>query len=642
MKKKIFVGLLVLFVLGAGVLGFAAYNANAIIESYKPELEKVASDALGSTVTLGSINVTVFPGTKLVVDKVDVVSDTDERLSLANMTLKVKLLPLLQKKVVITSLVLSEPNVTLIMSEQGVHVAGLPGPEAAAAPPTDTPAPTPAAAPPVDDTPAPTAAIPEIPITLSLNEFALKNATVLVKDEILAVEYGLSGLNFSASMEFANNVATFGSLKGDGRALDGFDFSFKGSGLSYALDGGVIELTALSANALGSKTALSGTLDPNDAEKKLSIQTTGLDLATLGPVFDVFAPDMNDMKLKGTTDTDLFLALGPDGAYNAGGTVTLSSGEATVTEFTLEDMAGAVQIASNLQKQTVDAEGLKAVWSGAPMEVAMKMRLENDTAYVEPLRLGAFSGMTELALEASLLDAMPFKTSVNVSGIQAEEALAALIPDVEMQLSGTVETVTGDIQGTLDENMMPGLTGSVGLGFKDGTLKGFNLGSTVLGAVGGIPFLADTLLQAVPQELHSMLAGDETVITSLTGTFAIANEVMTTNDFLMQSSFFSLDAQGTIGFDTSLDLDSTIYFSEDFSAGLVEDTPELVYLQNDNGQIAFPVKISGVPPSLTVLPDVAELVKGAVKQGVKEEVKKGLGEKIKEQTDGLLKGLFKR
>lgn len=272
----------------------------------------------------------------------------------------------------------------------------------------------------------------------------------------------------------------------------------------------------------------------------------------------------------------------------------------------------------------------------------MKMRLENDMAYIEPLRIGAFSGTTGLTLEASLLDAIPFKTSLNVSGIRAEEALAALIPDVEMQLSGTVETVTGDIRGTLDENMMPGLQGSVGLAFKDGTLEGFNLGATVLGAVGGIPFIAETLLQAVPQELQSMMAGDETVITSLTGSFAIADETMTTDDFLMQSTFFSLDAQGMIGFDTQVDLNSTIYFSESFSAELVEDTSELLYLQNDNGQIAFPVKISGVPPNLTVLPDMTELVKGAVKQGVKEELKKGLGEEIKEKTGRLLKGLLDR
>lgn len=355
MVKKIFLGLLVLCVLGAAVLGFAAYNANAIIESYKPELEKAASDVLGSTVTLGSINVTVFPGTKLVVDTVDVVSGTDERLSLANMTLKVKLLPLLQKKVVVKSLVLSEPNVTLIMSEQGVHVAGLPGAE------TVEPAAPPAATPVDDGAPPAAVAASEIPIALSLNEFSLKNATVLVRDKILAVEYGLSGLNFTTSMEFANNVATFGSLKGDGTALEGVDFSFQGSGLSYSLEGGVIELTGLDANALGSTTTLSGMLDPNNSDKKLGVQTTGLDLTTLGPVFDVFAPDLNDLKLKGTTNTDLFLALGPGGAYEAGGTVTLSSGEATITEFTLENMAGAVRIAFDLQKQTVDAEALKAV-----------------------------------------------------------------------------------------------------------------------------------------------------------------------------------------------------------------------------------------------------------------------------------------
>ena len=49
--KKLLIVLITLFVLIGGVLLFAASRAGAILESYKPELEKMASESLGAGFT---------------------------------------------------------------------------------------------------------------------------------------------------------------------------------------------------------------------------------------------------------------------------------------------------------------------------------------------------------------------------------------------------------------------------------------------------------------------------------------------------------------------------------------------------------------------------------------------------------------
>jgi hypothetical protein len=65
-------------------------------------------------------------------------------------------------------------------------------------------------------------------------------------------------------------------------------------------------------------------------------------------------------------------------------------------------------------------------------------------------------------------------------------------------------------------------------------------------------------------------------------------------------------------------------------------TKELRYLFNDEGRLAFPVKISGVPPKLIILPDVGDLVKRAATGAIKEE---GVG-RIKEEAGGLIRGIL--
>jgi uncharacterized protein involved in outer membrane biogenesis len=128
MKKLLIIGFLLIFLLIVAVgggLAYAVMNANAIAKQYKPELEKLASDALGSTVTFGDISAKVFPTARLAISDSKLESG-GESLTLESLSLNVALMPLLQRDLQVKELVLDTPKITIYLEKDGFYIAGLP------------------------------------------------------------------------------------------------------------------------------------------------------------------------------------------------------------------------------------------------------------------------------------------------------------------------------------------------------------------------------------------------------------------------------------------------------------------------------------------------------------------------------------
>ncbi|MCH7959948.1 MAG: AsmA family protein [Candidatus Hydrogenedentes bacterium] len=611
--KKILIAFAVLMVCVGGVLAYAAFNANALIESYKPEMEQIASDLVGSPVSLGAIKVSIFPRAKLLVDDVRVggTDPSSEGLSLGSLSLRIKLLPLLKRTLTITALILTDPSITAIYDEEGIHIAGLPksvSPETEDAPDAEE----------TDDAPDSSASIP---INIDLQTFELRNGTVVFRDDIANVEYTLTDLSVRSSMTVADDTLELTSLSGGGTALSNIDFSFQGDGLAYALDSGTIRLNNFEAESLGNSVTISGSVNPDDPEQRITIVSSGIALASLRPLYEFFAPDVLEMQLEGSIRPDIQVSLAPEGAYTATGTIELDNIAATLVEFRLAELSGTVHLEADPDTQRLHGEGITGSFNGAPMNVKFDTRIDNGEEITETMRVSIFSGNADLNTTLTLTDEAPFTLSMNVEGVEAKEVIQAMIPDVDMHLSGTVHKVSSEIQGRLDDTMMSSLAGNAKLDFRDGVLEDINLGAKVLGAVDSIPFVRGALLSLVPDAMSALVLGDDTILSRVSGTFDIANETLTTNDMYIESTYFALDTRGTIGFDTELDLKSTIYFSPEFSASLAQGTPELSVLFDEQGRLAFPVTISGLPPKLLVVPDLSALLKGAIKNTVKNEIK---------------------
>ncbi|MFP6598007.1 MAG: AsmA family protein [Candidatus Hydrogenedentota bacterium] len=622
--KKFVIVLLVLIVIGLGALIFAVSRAGSIIEGYKPELERLASESLGSTVTLGNLSVSVFPSALVVIDSANVadVDDPEKTIAIEQVNLDLELIPLLTGKISITTLDVIGPSITVLHEEDGIFIEGLPRGASEAASGGDA----------AESTETPT----DIEMTIDLQSFALRNATLIWKNKIADEEYTVKELDLDASFQFADDRAVFSDVDGGGVFMETIEFTYGGDELRYGLKDGVIGLDQLSASALGSSLNVAGELSQSDSDKTITITSDGLVLDQMQPFFEIFAPAAIEFGLKGTLKPDVQFAFTPTG-YQSSGSITVSGLAAGIEDLIgFDNMGGSFSLEATEAKQSVKAGNLAGTLNGAPFEVNMAAALNPTTGRLDPFVMNAFGGEASLTTGLKLDDpTYPFTSELKSGGMLIEELVPALAPDMPIAIMGTVKELSGKIGGMLDENMMPSLTGQIRVLMGDGLIKDVNLGQEVLGSVTNLPFIGGALLGMVPSGLRNFLADDHTVLHEVSGSFTLAKELLTSSDMKIVSDFFMLDAVGTIGLDTNLNLDSVIHFDKDFSADMVDQVKELRGLLDNQGRMSFPVKITGIPPDITTTPDISgilkDVAKGVVRNEVEDMIKEEIGDEIGEQ-----------
>ncbi len=622
---------LVILVVGGG-LAYAVMNANAIAKQYKPELEKLASDALGSTVTFGDISAKVFPTARLVIADAQLESG-GERLTLANLSLNVALMPLLQRDLQVKELVLDTPKITIYLEKDGFYIAGLPRerPAEGASKPASAPA-QPAS--------APAAGGGDVPLNVTLEHIALKNATIALVDKTADKTYVIKNLSAKAALAYNSGVVTLGTLDGGMTILDNVDVEFGGKNTTLNLEGGAFNIDEATAEALGNAFKVTGGIDPDDPKKALRITSGRVDLASLGPLYDVFAPGINDLGIKGLCKPDLTVAWTPEGAYRANGTVGLSEASWTVAGIPLTKIQGTLKLDATDKGAQVVTTDTRGLLRDAPFTLAVDSGLKDKHAGLETVTAKIFDGTGTLNTSINLEGDMPFTTKLSLIDMKIEQVLPALLPENTSGISGTIKEMSGEISGTFNDTLMPSIIGTAKMHLADGLIKDVNLGKEVLGGVTEIPFVQGTLLNAVPEGMRDLITKPHTALESVTATYVIANEQLKTEDLHIQSDYFELDAKGTIGFDTHLDLAANIYFNKDFSAGMASMVKEIGVLFDDQGRLAFPVKITGIPPDLKVMPDVGDLVKRAATGIIKQEATKQLEKTLGGEVGGIVNKLL--
>ena len=607
--KKVLIVFIILTVVAAGVLLYAVSRADSIIEAYKPELERLASESLGAKVTLGELSVSVFPSARVVVDSAQVSNpeNAEERIDVAQVELDIELIPLLSGNVAINTLRISDPTITVLMEEDGFFVQGLPRETEAA-----------------ESSEAATAITSEeMVISVDLESFVLENATVLIKDTIAKTDYTLTGLNMKASFSFANDQARFTQVKGDGVFMETISLKYTADALQYGLTDGVMGLEKLAATTMGSTIYATGELSPDDAKKEITITSDGVDLVGLDPALTLFAPTAKEFGIKGSVKPNLVFALTPTG-YRTSGTLGVTSfGAAIEGLIGIDAITGTYQVEVNEVKQRFASEKLAGTMNKAPFTVNMVAALNEKDGTLKPFDVQAFGGT--IAMTTSLQkndETYPFESTLRATNLKIEELIPAFAPDMPFAITGTVENANGKINGNLTEDLMPSIKGNAKGKIVEGLIHDLNLGQQVLASVKGLPFLRGALLDSAPSELNRFLDAKDTTLSEVSGSFDIKDEKAYSENIKVVSDFFELNAKGSIGFDTNLDLDSVIYFSPAFSAELADEVKELEVLLDSSGRLAFPVKITGIAPDLSTVPDTSSMLKGAVGNTVRKEMKK--------------------
>lgn len=104
--RKLLIAIVVLLVLGVSAAGVMLWNLDKIVQSFKPELEKIASNASGAKVTIGALAVSVFPSAEISLSELRAVfpNQPEKPLTLSKLFLQVELSELLSGKLALRAL----------------------------------------------------------------------------------------------------------------------------------------------------------------------------------------------------------------------------------------------------------------------------------------------------------------------------------------------------------------------------------------------------------------------------------------------------------------------------------------------------------------------------------------------------------
>lgn len=636
MKKVLFILLLVVIISIAGIGGYLYMNADALLARLRPELERIASQTMKTPVKLGELKLGLGLKPTVSVDGVSVGETGESRaISVKNVLLALDLMPLLSKELKVTELRIERPRITAVKANGAVKIVGLPEKnqdEASTISQQRSPA------------PPQQATAEKLPIAFALEKFLLTDGEIVYEDTTPGAplpRLEIKDLKVSSELTIADNKLQLGDADISATVNQALPVELSVGVISYDLASTDATLEKIIVTLPGGNASLNGALNLNQMKGKFFLNSSGFDLTKLTALHAI-VPALKQFPLTGSVAPEITIDLASKSSWDLIGNTELKELGTTVNNFTLNNLTGAISLHGVPAEQSAAAEGLSFNFQGAPMTLDFKAGLKGGEANLEKMVLSAFSGTIDAKADLSITAPQTFKTTATVASINIDQALAALSGQKESPLSGTIENVGLNLSGELGDRLKDTTGGRITVKIKDALLKQVNLAHEAFKGILTLPIIGERITAGVPEEFRAELAGADTKIRYISGALNGTNGTFTTNDFVLLGSFFSIRGTGSVSLSGAVDLATTISFNDRFSALLVERVKELRSALDRNGELSFPLSISGIAPKLRIVPDTKALVKlgaeSAVREGAQRLLEGALKGKKGDGKDGI-KGL---
>ncbi|MBX7138325.1 MAG: AsmA family protein [Oligoflexia bacterium] len=624
MMKKIAIGLVILVLLAAGALGFAAYNINSLVAVLKPELEKAASQALGKPVEIASLGASVFPETRLELHDLKLGQENSaQRFSLGTLYLKVALAPLLKRQIAVTELALQSPEIFISKSAEG-HTAVQPREQRDAARPA-------AMQPDSGSAPA------KPPLELKLDKFSVSDGKISYRDQQSGRDFTITELDLSSSLSVADQIS-LPTLKGSAVLASQVKLSLEGSGLDYDLQTGAAKLTQLTLGSPAGSISLNGTLANQGRAGELKLTSpTAIYLDKLASTLSALT-GATTPPLSGSVDPNLNISFNA-GLLSADGTISLTGVGVKQPGAAVEGIAGLIKLSYSGRGSRFASPKLSGTYNGAPFSGALEGQLLGNLVQISRLNLDAFEG-TLNATGSFARDSQDIAAQFDARNLTLEKLNTAFSPGSAPKITGRLERLAGKINGRNNSELKQNLNGDFQLLLVDGAVPGINLAQAVLKSVKDLPFLTEALIGSVPPEFNAAVNSDNTKIDRLQGSFNLNAGTLSTNDLQLQSDLFDLQSAGRVGLDGTLKLTTSFLFNPNFSRALVARTPGLKHLIDQEGRLVIPLVLEGTAPRIIVLPDLAKLARSGAGKVLQEKAGDLLNKALKGKGGKGLGGLL--
>jgi uncharacterized protein involved in outer membrane biogenesis len=646
MKRKILVAILVLLVLLAGLIGFALYRANDLVQIFKPQIEEKLSAALGAPLSLGELSVSLFPRAELAAKKVmlGAPGGKGDATSVQAIRASIALRPLLEKRLEIHSITIDSPLVILQRDAAGVTLKGLGKERGGAAKPSETQATSPQSA------SSSKLEQPATPLTLNLEQFSIRSGRVIFDDTLARRTMELTDVNLDAAMSLSGEAITIPRATISAEVSHVAPVSVAINDLTVTLPTKTITYKGLTLTSDAGRINSSGTMATETQRGTITLASDGLDLAKLVRHIEQLSPNVASYKIQGAVRTNLTLSLNGPQAINIKGPLTLKDINADLPGGKqLRNLKGEVTLDGDLNSVKFSSPALALQLAGAPMTIGVTGSASPTNLELTKLSISAFQGEIEAPTKLQLTGAKNFSTKLRAARISLDALLAAFKPDLTAIISGTVTSLTADASGATIA-LPASLQATTQVNLRDGMLKNVNIAAATLSKIENLPFLQGALSAHVPPEFQRLLSDPNTPIKNLQAQGNIRDGVVSLQSMTLESTEFSLESNGTIRLtDGAINLTATISFSQKLSAGLAERVKELRRVLAPDGRLVIPLAIQGTTSKPIVLPNVQKILELGARDALQKEAGKALdkvlGKKNPAAAEGakkVLEGLFGR
>lgn len=254
--KRLLILALIIVGCALGTLAYAFVNINFLIASYKSDLEKMASNAIGAKVALGELRASIFPNTAIKVSQVNVGAE----LGFKDFSLQVNLIPLLSKQLEISELVMERPNLKVIRTKNGIVIPGLSNLATTNVEQQQTANSGKKVG--VSNASAASG------FRVNLERFRINDASLTFEDDLAKNEYLLSHIDIGGATHLSDTELHMPDFKFAAILSSTLPFSAQSNDITYNLQNKFLVLKSMDLQALAGK--ISGTLSLNTQSQQFS------------------------------------------------------------------------------------------------------------------------------------------------------------------------------------------------------------------------------------------------------------------------------------------------------------------------------------------------------------------------------------
>jgi uncharacterized protein involved in outer membrane biogenesis len=252
--------------------------------------------------------------------------------------------------------------------------------------------------------------------------------------------------------------------------------------------------------------------------------------------------------------------------------------------------------------------------------LALRADYDGKQVNVSSLTLDAYGGSIRVRADTVLAAPRPFRAAINLNRIDLQQALSAQKAKaaniVRGLLSGQINAAG---RGATFEEIKPTLTGDGHIQITQGKLVGINVVGSAIKKINGIPAIGTLFTPAVVERHPSLFASPDTDLKLVRMSYVMTGPRMTSRDILVQSDDYVVKGSGWFDMDKNVDLSMHVLMSPQFSNDLRAEKKNVVYLENQAGQIEIPLLIRGTLPHPSIQPDVQYLVQLAANRAVQQQ-----------------------